>query len=133
MAEAHAGLVKRGQLAVNHAACEAHDAVHLCARTAPVLRGECKQCEHGYLVLAEALDHDAQILSAGAVALLSREAAALRPAPVAIHDDRDVLRPRVEVQDGRGGDGGLDYHAAVREAPVRSSAPEGAIVPGAVA
>ena len=63
-------------------------------------------------MLGEAFEHVADAVDAGAVALLAAHAALGGPAPVAVHDDRDVAWAAGEAGPRGGGRGLLNDHAA---------------------
>ena len=71
---------------------QAHQRLDLAGRPLPVLLAEGEQGEHLDARLDAALDHLAHGLHAGVVAERARQRAALGPAAVAVHDDRDVGR-----------------------------------------
>jgi len=69
---------------------ECHESSHLILGPSPVLGGEGVEGEEGNGELAAAFHGVANALSAGAVALEPRKAMLAGPAPVAVHDDRNV-------------------------------------------
>src|SRR3990170_8687159 len=75
VAQAHAVLVERLQLTFDEVADQADEGVHLSLGPAPVLGGEGVKREDGDLVAGEGLDRAADVLDAGAVPRLAREAA----------------------------------------------------------
>src|SRR3990172_5959359 len=119
--QADALLVQGGQLAVDDAADEAQQRVHLAARPPPVLGRKGEERQVLDTALAERLDDAADVLRAGAVARLARETALLRPAAVAVHDQGDVARHAAATLGLRPAGpllwlaaGGVDYHGTNR-------------------
>ena len=87
---------------------EAHQEGELGLGAPPVLAREAKERE---LVDAKAnalLGRPADTRHAAAVPLNARQAAALRPAAVAVHDDGDMPRRGIGARRGRGAGGGAD-------------------------
>ncbi len=76
---------------------QAHQRRDLALRPLPVLDREGVERQHLEAQPGRGLDRLAHGLDAGAVALDARLAALLRPAAVAVHDDRDVTRQAREV------------------------------------
>src|SRR5207249_6846939 len=74
------------------AAEERHEPVDLARRAAPVLGGEGVEREVADAEAPAGLDHRPHRLLADAVPLQARQAALLRPAPAAVHDDGHVAR-----------------------------------------
>ena len=87
----HAVLVQLLQLAVDEVSDQPDQRIHLSPGPDPVLRGEREEREHRHFIHRERLNHPPDVLGAGAVPRLARYAVLLSPAPVAIHDDGDVL------------------------------------------
>src|SRR4029079_18388330 len=83
-------LVQIGEVATDEAAQQAKQIVDFLARTRPVLRGEAEQSEMGYAELLRGVDRAPYALDALAVAFRARQTALGRPAPLAVHDDRDM-------------------------------------------
>src|SRR5437016_13733062 len=74
------------------AAKERHEPVDLARRAAPVLGGEGIEREVADAAAPAGFDPRSDRFLADAVPLQAREAALLRPAPVAVHDDGHVAR-----------------------------------------
>ena len=91
-AHAHAPLVELIAAAVQHVAVEAHQEPHLVGRARPVLGREGVDRQVLHARLDGAGDDVEQGGLARLVSLDAGEAAPVRPPPVAVHDDRDVLR-----------------------------------------
>src|SRR6266540_5206592 len=83
--------VKLSRLAVDHLAENLHQARDLVVRAAPVLGRESVQRQDLDPEFDTALDDPADVLGPSAMSCQPFEAALVRPAPVAIHDDRHVL------------------------------------------
>ena len=67
-----------------------HQERHLARRTRPVIRGERVQSQHPNAAIGRCLHDLAHHARAGDVSGRPRPATSIRPAPIAIHDDRDV-------------------------------------------
>src|SRR5262249_733627 len=67
-----------------------HKRAHLLLRTPPIVGRERKQRERGYAEIGRSLRDAPYCLHAGAMSCAARQAAARRPASVAVHDDGDV-------------------------------------------
>ena len=89
-AEADLVLVEEGLLAGEVGDEEAHEGLDLVLGALPVLDGEGVEREVADAGVAAVAEDAADGLAAGAVALGAGEAAGLRPAAVAVHDDGDV-------------------------------------------
>ena len=76
-----------------------HQRVHLVFRPIPILRGKRVEREILDAEFARRADDFARRIRAAPVALDARQVARLRPAPVAVHDHRDVAR---EIRGGFG-------------------------------
>ena len=94
-AHLHAQLVHLVAAAPDHVAVEAHQELHLGGGAGPVLRRERVGRDRLDPDLDRALDHVEQAALALLVPDRARLAPRLRPAPVAVHDDRDVRRDQV--------------------------------------
>src|SRR5829696_3298180 len=92
MPKASAALVQVGHLVRGGLKKERHQGVHLVLRASPVLGREGVEGERLYADPAGGLEQRGEDLDAGAVARGARKAAALGPAPVAVHDHGDVAR-----------------------------------------
>src|SRR5262245_29432571 len=93
------------ELAREVLAQELHQAVDLARRPVPVLAREGEQREVLDAELAARLDDGAHRVLADPVPVETRQSALLRPAPVAVHDDRHVGRESIVVE--------LDHHTAM--------------------
>ena len=69
-----------------------HQRENFALRALPVFRGKCVEGQELDLQFAATFDAGAHRVGALLVALDSRQSAVLRPAAVAVHDDRDVAR-----------------------------------------
>ena len=90
-ADAHAPFVELVAAAVQHVAVVAHEESDLVGRALPVLGRERVDGEVLHADLDGARDDVEQRRLPRLVSLDAREAAAVRPPAVAVHDDRDVL------------------------------------------
>src|SRR5829696_8602449 len=90
--QASAALVQVGHVVRGDLEKERHQGVHLVLRASPVLGREGVEGERLYADPAGGLEQRGEDLDAGAVARGARKAAALGPAPVAVHDHGDVAR-----------------------------------------
>ena len=79
---------------------QGHEEVEFGLRAFPVVHAEAVQRELAEAQAATFLDGAAHALHAAAVALDARQAALLRPAAVAVHDDGDVPRQPGGVEAG---------------------------------
>ena len=84
-----------GQLALDRLAENLHQVLDLALGPRPVLGRERVDDQRLDTEVDRRLDRPAQCLRSRAVALGDRQALALRPAPVAVHDDRDGSGPVV--------------------------------------
>src|SRR5262249_8618527 len=90
MADLDILLVQVARLAVDELAQDAHKAIDLARGTRPIFGREGVECQIAHPLLA-ALAHDpADVLGAGAMPGQTRQPAPLGPAPITIHDDRDM-------------------------------------------
>ncbi len=96
-AEADVVLEERVELAAQVVLEQAHERRDLALGPLPVLDREGVEGQHLEAEAGRGLDGVAHGLDAGAVALDPVLAAQLGPAPVAVHDDRDVARQAREV------------------------------------
>ena len=85
-------VTKVSKVAADEGFQQTEEFVHLGFRTPPVLGGEGKQRQKSHARLAGRLHGFADSLHPLAVAEGARQAARIRPAPIAIHDDRNMLR-----------------------------------------
>ena len=90
-------LMQRGQLFPEVLLEQHHQRRHFVARALPVLDREGVERHDAELEAGRGLDDLAYRGDAGAVPLDARQAARTRPAAVAVHDHRDVLREPFEV------------------------------------
>src|SRR5579875_2557690 len=90
VSEPYAGLVQGAELAAQVDPRQAHQRPHFVVGPAPILGRESEQRNEAHAMVAEALNHPADIFGAGAMSSLAAQAALLRPAPVAVHDDGHV-------------------------------------------
>ncbi len=88
--DAHLVLVEIGDLAIERVHEQAHQCGDFIRRTLPVLAGECEDGERFDAALRALLDRRTHARDAFLVAGRTRQATGVRPAPVAVHDDRDV-------------------------------------------
>src|SRR5690606_17023406 len=93
-AQAHATLVQGADLAFQRAEEQLHQRVDFLFRPAPVLAGEGEQGQRADAVREAEVDRALGRARTGTVADDARAAPALRPAPVAIHDDGQVAGDR---------------------------------------
>lgn len=89
-AKPNAVLVKLARLATQGRKEQLHQRANLVGRTLPVLAGEGEQCQHLDTGIGADLDHRSNSIDARLVPGYTRQQAPLRPAVVAIHDDRYV-------------------------------------------
>ena len=89
----HADVVamKLGEIVAEVTLEKLHQHRDFFGRPAPVLRGEAVDRQIGDAELDRRAHRAAHRLDAAPMALETRQAARLRPAPVAVHDDGDVL------------------------------------------
>ena len=92
MPETHAFLVHLRDFPIQGLLEQAHQALHFLLRATPVLRGERVDGQDFDAEVGTGLHDAVNVLRAGAVAEQAGQAALLRPAPVAVHDDSDVNR-----------------------------------------
>ena len=71
-------------------------------RPLPVLAAETVERQLADAQPATLLDRGATLCDAAGVALDARQAALLRPAAIAVHDDGDVVRQSLRLQSGLG-------------------------------
>ena len=90
--QANSVAVQFGNLATQIVAQQPHKVLDFRRRPLPILRGEAKQCEVGNPKLGRGNDGAPRRLGAPLMAGDPRQAVSLRPAAVAVHDDRDVPR-----------------------------------------
>ena len=83
---------------------QGHEEVEFRLGALPVLAAEAVERELADAEPAAFLDGGADAVGAAGVAFDARQAALLRPAAVAVHDDGDVLRQPRGVQPGLGAD-----------------------------
>ena len=88
---------QRVELAAQVVLQQPHERRDLALRALPVLDREGVEREHLEPEACRGLDRVAHRLDPGAVALDAVLLAQLRPAPVAVHDDRDVAREPLPV------------------------------------
>jgi hypothetical protein len=88
----HAVAVQFGDFAAQIVPQQAHQRVDLVRRPLPVLRREAEQRQIGNSELACRDQRPAHRVGALAMTRDARQAAGLRPAAVAVHDDRDMPR-----------------------------------------
>ena len=89
-----AALVQFGEVAADEELQQPHQVADLGFRPRPVFRREGVDGQPGDAHVGGGADGLAQRLDAGAMAGDARQAARLRPAAIAIHDDRDMLGRR---------------------------------------
>src|SRR5438105_13470501 len=90
--QANSVTVQFGNLATQVMAQQAHQIVDLRRRPLPILRGEAEQCEVRNPKFGRGNDRAPRSLGTPPMAGDPRQAVSLRPAPVAVHDDRDMPR-----------------------------------------
>jgi len=92
-ADAHAFLVQLVAARHQEALVEVHEEADLVERPAPVLGREREHRHPRQADVEAAFDRVEECLLPRRVAVGALQPALLRPPPVAVHDDRDVLRP----------------------------------------
>ncbi len=89
-ADPHAGGMEFAQILLDETLEQAEQERDLGRRAAPVLGGEAVERQDPDAEIAGIADRGAQRLEAAAMPLLPGQATHLRPAPIAVHDDRDM-------------------------------------------
>src|SRR5689334_11968416 len=100
--EADAVLVELADFLLERLEEELHEEGDFVGGAAPVLAREREQRQELHALLVAGLHHLAHRLDALAVAGHARQEPALRPPPVAVHDDRDVPRDGAHFRNGGG-------------------------------
>src|SRR5262245_1344873 len=85
-------LMQVARLAIDELAENAHEAIDVARRARPILGREGVKRQVAHPLLGALAHNPPDVLGAGAMPGQARQPALLGPAPIAIHDDRDMAR-----------------------------------------